>query len=472
MAGGPAVATSSASATASDAPAGVTAAAGDSEVTLSWQPPPQGSGEDFGYYIYEATTAGRESSTPLNAAPVTGLSYLVPALTNGTTYYFTVATAVGTHVLSDGRSAEVSATPATTPGSPAGLTVTPGRSQVTLSWTAPASDGGSALTSYCVYDGTTAGFQDGTPATTATGTSATVTGLTDGATYYFRVAAVNDVGKGPASHEASTTLVANRVPGPPTGLAVTAGGSRVTLSWTAPASDGGAAITGYVINQGTSPGAEASSPVSGSPVRATSYTVSGLTRGTTYYFSVAAVNAVGEGPPSEEASATLPSVTSVGSASSSGPATKPAFAAPAGLTVAAGDTQVHLSWTAPASDGGSPVTSYNVYRATVPGFQAPAPVASTTGTSTTVTGLTNGVTYYFMVAAVNAAGDESPFSAAMPARPGQARPGQAVMANLTGKTVPNRLIALLATVSAVAMAGAFTLAMTGRRLGSRPGRPE
>jgi hypothetical protein len=94
-----------------------------------------------------------------------------------------------------------------------------------------------------------------------------------------------------------------------------------------------------------------------------------------------------------------------------------------------------------------------------------------------VTGLTNGVTYYFMVAAVNAAGDESPFSAAMPARPGQARPGQArpgqaVMANLTGKTVPNRLIALLATVSAVAMAGAFTLAMTGRRLGSRPGRPE
>jgi hypothetical protein len=53
-----------------------------------------------------------------------------------------------------------------------------------------------------------------------------------------------------------------------------------------------------------------------------------------------------------------------------------------------------------------------------------------------------------------------------------ARPGQAVMVNLTAKTVPNHLIALLAAVSAVALAGAFTLAMTGRRLGSRAGRAE
>src|SRR5229473_2258544 len=125
-----------------------------------------------------------------------------------------------------GTSTEVSATPATTPGSPSGLTVTAGHSLVTLSWTAPASDGGSALTRYRVYDGTTAGFQDGTAATTSTGTSATVTRLTDGTTYYFRVAAVNAVGEGPASVEASTTLAAVRVPGPPTRLTATAGGSR------------------------------------------------------------------------------------------------------------------------------------------------------------------------------------------------------------------------------------------------------
>ncbi len=198
----------------------------------------------------------------------------------------------------------MSATPATTPGSPSGLTVTAGHSLVTLSWTAPASDGGSALTRYRVYDGTTAGFQDGTAATTSTGTSATVTRLTDGTTYYFRVAAVN---------------------------------------------------------------------------------------------------AVGEGPASAEASAVVPAVTSSGSPRSSASLTTSEFTAPTGLTAAAGDTQVHLSWTAPVSDGGSPVTSYNVYRATVPGFQASALVTSTTGTSATVTGLINGVTYYFRVAAVNAA---------------------------------------------------------------------
>jgi len=363
VAGGPAVALPSASATASHAPVAVTAGAGDSEVTLSWQPPAQESGADGGYYVFEGTSPGRESGTPLNASPITGLSYLVPALTNGTTYYFTVATAIGTHLLSDGTSTEVSATPATTPGSPSGLTVTAGHSLVTLSWTAPASDGGSALTRYRVYDGTTAGFQDGTAATTSTGTSATVTRLTDGTTYYFRVAAVN---------------------------------------------------------------------------------------------------AVGEGPASAEASAVVPAVTSSGSPRSSASLTTSEFTAPTGLTAAAGDTQVHLSWTAPVSDGGSPVTSYNVYRATVPGFQSSALVTSTTGTSATVTGLINGVTYYFRVAAVNAAGNESPYSAEVPASP-----GQAVTADLTRKTVPNQLIALLAAVSAAALAGAFTLAMTGSRLDSR-----
>jgi predicted phage tail protein len=386
VAGGPAVATPSASATASRAPIGVTAAAGDSRVTLAWQPPEQESTADVGYYVFEGTGSGREASTPLNASPITGLSYLVPALTNGTTYYFTVATAIGTHVLSDGMSAEVSATPATAPGSPAGLTVTPGHAQATLSWTAPASDGGSAVTSYRVYEGTTADFQDGTAVTTSTGTRATVTRLPDGTTCYFRVAAVNAAGEGPASEEASTALAADRVPGPPTGLTATALGSRVTLAWTAPASDGGTAVTGYVIGQGTSP--EASTPVNGSPVRATRYTVGGLMKGASYYFTVAAVNAVGEGPASAEASAVMPAVTSSGSPGSSAPLIRPAFAAPTG--------------------------------------------------------------------------NESPYSAVVPASP-----GQVVTVDLTRKNVPNQLIVLLAAVSAVATAGAFTLAMTGRRLARR-----
>ncbi len=63
-------------------------------------------------------------------------------------------------------------------------------------------------------------------------------------------------------------------------------------------------MTGYNIYQGTTAGGESSTPVNSSPVTGTSYTVTGLADGTTYYYEVTAVNAEGEGPASNEASAT------------------------------------------------------------------------------------------------------------------------------------------------------------------------
>src|SRR6204780_5313656 len=94
-------------------------------------------------------------------------------------------------------------------------------------------------------------------------------------------------------------------PGPPTGLSASAGNGQVTLSWKAPVEDGGSAIAGYDVYEGTSSGGESGSSVNGSLIAGTSYTVTGLTNGTTYYFTADSVNGAGlQRTPSNKASAT------------------------------------------------------------------------------------------------------------------------------------------------------------------------
>ena len=187
---------------------------------------------------------------------------------------------------------------------------------------APASTGSSPVTGYDIYTGTTPGLNGTAPLAKVTGTVVTVTGLVNGTTYYFRVAAVNRVGEGPA---AETKAVPVTVPGAPAGLTATPGNAQVTLSWAAPASTGGLPVSGYLIYKGTSPGGETGTPVNGSAVTGTGYTAAGLTNGTTYYFTVVAINAAGLSPLSEEASATLPpTVQSPAPASSTAPGSRTA----------------------------------------------------------------------------------------------------------------------------------------------------
>ncbi|MDQ2810758.1 MAG: fibronectin type III domain-containing protein [Actinomycetota bacterium] len=289
-------------------------------MALSWTPPASDGGAAIiDYDVYLGTSSGGESAAPVQT--VTGTSAAVTGLTNGTTYYFTVD-AVNDADLHSAASAQATATPVlpvTAPGVPGGLTATAGDAQVSLSWTAPGSDGGAQITSYDVYEGTTASVKLGTPVTGVKGTSVTVKNLANGTTYYFKVTAVNQAGPGSASGAASATpALAITQPGPPTGLAATPGHGQVILSWTAPASDGGAAISGYLIYRGTSPGAESATPVNGSPVSATSYPVTGLANGTTYYFKVAAINAAKhQGDDSGEVSAAPVSATTSPSASAS-----------------------------------------------------------------------------------------------------------------------------------------------------------
>ncbi len=141
------------------------------------------------------------------------------------------------------------------------------------------------------------------------------------------------------------------------------------------------------------------------------------------------------------------------------PATVPG--APAELTATAGNAQVSLSWAAPASDGGSPVISYKVYIATGSGAQGSAVIGTSRGTGGTVTGLVNGTVYYFTVTAVNAAGNESPFSTGVSAEP--TWPAGGATESLTSTTAPQQLIGLLMAVAAVAAFGALTLIARRRR---------
>jgi predicted phage tail protein len=458
-------------------PTGLTATAGNAQVTLSWRAPTSDGGAAIiGYDVYLGTSPHGESASPVNgAALIAGTSYTVTGLKNGTTYYFT-ADAVNDASLHSAASGETSATPAapvTAPGAPAGLTAAAGDAQVSLSWQAPGSDGGAQITSYNVYEGTGSNIT-GKPVASAQGTGATIKNLTNGTTYFFKVTAVNKAGEGPASGAASATPTAAITnPGPPNGLTASPGNGQVTLSWAAPASDGGASISGYEIYRGTRPGGESSVPVNGTPVQATSYTLTGLTNGTTYYFTVAAVNqASRQGGASGEASATPVSATAPATSASPATSTSSAGAtgaagaggapgAPAGLTATAGNAEVSLSWTAPASVGGSPPASYHVYAGTSPGFIPGAAVSSTTSTNATVTGLTNGTTYYFVVTAVDANGKVSGTSGEVSAMP----TGTAVLA-ATSKKVPKPVIVSLAAVAVGATAGALTL--TARRLRKRP----
>ena len=179
--------------------------------------------------------------------------------------------------------------------------------------------------------------------------------MTNGTTYYYKVAAVNAVGTGPQSGEANATpQPAATVPSAPQGLTATGSNGAVQLSWSAPASNGGAAVTSYNVYRGTTAGGEGSTPVA-TGVTGTSFTDSPLTNGTTYYYKVAAVNAVGTGPQSGEANATPQAA---------------APTAPLGLTANAGNASVSLSWSVPASNGGSSITGYNVYRGTSAGGEA------------------------------------------------------------------------------------------------------
>lgn len=171
----------------------------------------------------------------------------------------------------------------TVPDAPTGFTVTPGDTQNVLNWSAAANNG-STITAYKVYRSTSSGTET-LLTTLGAVTTYTDTSLTNGTTYYYKVSAVNGIGEGAQSSEASGTPQHVTVPDAPTGVSAVAGVGTATVSFTPPANNGGSTITGYTVT--SSPGGFTRSGTS-SPL-----IVVDLDPGTAYTFTVHATNAVG-----------------------------------------------------------------------------------------------------------------------------------------------------------------------------------
>jgi len=262
---------------------------------VAWSTPAAGDAPISFYAIAANPPSGPAITT---SVPASQLSATITGLTNGTTYSVTV-TAVSS--LGAGTaSTRVSLTPvAVLPSAPTISSSSAGNGYASLAWSTPAA-GDAPILFYKLV--ATQGSSSTTTLSDASSNSATLGGLTNGATYSFKVTAVSSLGAGQASKPVN--LTPRTIPTAPGSPKATAGTKKVTLSWSLPSSNGGSAITGYWIYKGMSAGHESVTPMNRQPVTSLNYTASPLTKGTKYYFIIKAVNAAGMSPASVEVSAT------------------------------------------------------------------------------------------------------------------------------------------------------------------------
>ncbi len=297
-----------------------------------------------------------------------------------------------------------------------------GFGRVMLTWSAPTDDGGSPIVRYeYTYSQGAAGSETPLgvwypiPGSTGSTTSYTVTGLSNGKRYIFKIRAVNAAGRKGVGTDTSNGVTPTGLPQAPGGLKATPGDSQITLNWTqrstadgSAAETGWTAITRYDYQQKTGDEDWTSWNVIPDSDRGwEEFVVKGLANGTTYRFKLRAVNANGAGPAAE---------------------TEPVVASgtpgrPQEVRATPGDESVTLSWS-PSSDGGSPIIAWDYRGAdTDTGITSGTPWTRIAGsgagtTSYVVTGLDNTKDYRFQVRAVNINGTGTASSESAIVQPG------------------------------------------------------
>ena len=413
---------SNASVQTPDAPALPTASIRSTFTTISWVAPANGGSIITAYNV---TDGGGHS-----CAPTINTQCDITGLTNGTSYAFTV-TALNAVTPVGIPSPPVSVTPATVPGAPTGAAANSGQNTAsTVTWTAPVSDGGSAITGYTVTS-----TPGGLTCTTIT-TTCTVTGLTNDTGYTFAVTARNAVGIGSASTASNPAIPALSAPDAPTAVTATSfSDSASTVSWTAPVANGGSVVTGYTVTSTplVATSAACSTGIGGLTGSSVNCVFTGLSNGTPYTFTVTATNAINTGIASAPSSPATPAVVPD---------------APTAVTATSNENaKSTVSWTAPVVDGGASVTSYAV---TATDSTNPAHGNQTaTGASSplVVIGLTNGENYTFTVKATNGAGTGIASAASSSATPAAVVPDAPTTVTATSNDDSASTISWVAPVS-------------------------
>jgi titin len=275
-----------ATAVASTPPRLLAATPSDAAVNLVWRAPLRNGGASVDKYRVQRSTRAKGPWTTI--ARPTARRYRATRLRNGTRYFFRVAAhnAAGWSA----PSGSLSAVPRTVPTAPLPPTAIPSNATVKLAWQPPTSNGGATVDRYRVDRATSANGPWTTIAAGAARTS-TATGLANGTSYFFRVAAHNVAGYGPPSAVVSASP--RTVPSAPLSPWAGRANAAVGLVWSAPSSTGGAAIDKYEVQQALSAnGPWASVGTTGD----LNYVVTDLINGIRFHYRIRAHNPAGWGP--------------------------------------------------------------------------------------------------------------------------------------------------------------------------------
>ena len=357
----------------------------DTVFILSWAAPTGGSPPT----LYTITAS--PGDIVLTSDPALG-QFVVYNKSNGiiigTTYTF-VVTATNSAGTSPPSAPSAPLKAITYPDPPTAVTATDGElGQSTISWTPPIYDGDSPITVYTAYSYSTQDPVVHSADVDGASSSVVVTGLTNGFSYIFNVKSYNLFGQGEASAY-SPEIMPIGPPTPPLNVVATAGPGNAVVSWDAPESTGGEPIVGYIITSDPPGYTEDLNPLP------RQITTSALISGTTYTFTLVAVNTKGSSLPSAPSNPVIPTQAAT--------VPDPPRSLSAGLLTSG---LIRITWNPPVLDGGSAITSYKIYPD--PPDVPPKSVSAIYNTIDFDNILVNGRPYTFTATAVNTIGESVP----------------------------------------------------------------